>query len=571
MASSESLDRRSLLPWLAFFALAAIPAALVLVVAWRARTAAIVEARQEEETRIAGAAASAKHELDGELNAARAAVRALAEGDDPLVAHPPRGSVAVVLDGTFDLVVPAPPTRDAPASPACTAARDALVGGERASARATILASCPDLKSASGRYLWPLLALEAPSAPGVAAWLASHRSRLADAERELLRHRIDAALAGAPADRAAALAALDGANATAESDWVALRALLDPLRDEASEGPLRIHEGTYVSILATTATGRIGGLVFFPASILRTPPHLPDDLVLAAGPGTASVRVTPELVFHVVPRDPAAADAALARAGTKLFAAALAAVIAALALATFLYARFLGARRLAELRTDFVAAVSHELRTPVASIQMLAELLEQGSVPADERAEVEKTLADESRRLASTLGRMLRFGALSRGKLAVEKKRVRLATIADEAIARFRQRHPTCEVESTLDEALEADVDAGLLGLALDNLLGNAAKYAPDGGPYLVRLRRDGNRATFAVADRGPGLTRRAQARVFLPFERADARLTRATEGTGIGLSLVRGIARAHDGDARVESAPGKGATFILEIPWKPS
>lgn len=58
---------------------------------------------------------------------------------------------------------------------------------------------------------------------------------------------------------------------------------------------------------------------------------------------------------------------------------------------------------------------------------------------------------------------------------------------------------------------------------------------------------------------------------MFLPFERIGDRLSRTTEGTGVGLALVRGIAQAHDGDARVESAPGKGATFFLEIPWKPS
>src|SRR4029079_17933983 len=109
-------------------------------------------------------------------------------------------------------------------------------------------------------------------------------------------------------------------------------------------------------------------------------------------------------------------------------------------------------------------------------------------------------------------------------------------------------------------------------GLVFDNLLGNAAKYAPDGAPYRVVIERAaGDVVRVSVGDRGPGLDRKARERIFLPFERADDRLVRATEGTGVGLALVRGIAEAHGGRAHVESEPGKGATFIVEIPWKPS
>lgn len=559
------MHRRALLAWLSFAALAALPAALVLVVAWRARGAAIVEAQADEDTRLATAALDAKRELDGELARGRTAVRALAEHDDPLVRDLPRGAVAVVFDAVGALAVPAPPRDDAAPTHACTHARDALIGSDRAEARSTILRECPDLKSASGRYLWPLLALEDARAPELPAWIHDHRDRLGDAERDVLRRRLPP---GIP-ERTEALAALDVPSSDL-GDYRALASLLAS-RDETTDGALRIHEGSYVSILATTPSGRVGGVAFYAASILRSPPRLPPDLALAVGKGPAAVEVAPDLVFHVVARDPAARHAAVARAGTTLFAAASAAIVAALALAALLYARFLGARRLADLRTDFVAAVSHELRTPAASIQMLAELLEQGAVPADERAEIEKTLADESRRLSTTLGRMLRFGALSRGKLAVEKKRIALGPVVEDAVARFRRTHPDRVVELALDDAAEVDADAGLLGLALDNLLGNAAKYAPTGTPYRVRAAREGDRVVLSVSDRGPGLDRRAQRRVFLPFERADARLSRATEGTGIGLSLVRGIARAHDGEARVTSAPGKGATFTLELPWKPS
>jgi signal transduction histidine kinase len=80
-------------------------------------------------------------------------------------------------------------------------------------------------------------------------------------------------------------------------------------------------------------------------------------------------------------------------------------------------------------------------------------------------------------------------------------------------------------------------------------------------------VKRDGAGAAITVADRGPGLHPRDQKRVFEPFERADDRLSRATEGSGIGLSLVRHVATAHGGSASVESAPGRGARFTIRIP----
>jgi signal transduction histidine kinase len=80
-------------------------------------------------------------------------------------------------------------------------------------------------------------------------------------------------------------------------------------------------------------------------------------------------------------------------------------------------------------------------------------------------------------------------------------------------------------------------------------------------------VRREGGGVAITVKDRGPGIARRDQGRIFEPFERADDRLSRATEGSGIGLSLVQHVARAHGGRASVESEPGKGAAFTLWIP----
>lgn len=263
----------------------------------------------------------------------------------------------------------------------------------------------------------------------------------------------------------------------------------------------------------------------------------------------------------IKPGDAEALDGLLNTFKNSAFGMVSACLFALVMFSVSLFWRARGAQQLADLRTDFVAAVSHELRTPLASVRMFAELLEAGEVAEDERPEVEQALAGETRRLNATLDRMLRFGALSRGKLAPQKSKQKVAPILAEAVAR------ASNAKLEVDPELEANIDGGLVGLALDNLLSNAKKYAPDGGPYLVRACGEKRRIVIDVTDKGPGLGWRARRLIWKPFERADARLSKATEGSGVGLALVRGIAEAHGGKATVTSKPGQGSTFTLRLP----
>jgi len=554
------VPRALVVSWLLFAAIAAIPTAGVTAIAWSARKAAIAEAEADEAARLRAAATVAEQEIAARIAAAKERARAMTEPASGLVAL---GADPIVVAADGQVRIPAPPAADAPTTDACERARDELLGPSRAKARDQIVAECTDLKSSSHRYLWPLLALESAADHGkLPAWLRAHAQRMSPVERAVLKSRV-AALPSPTREQA--LAALE----EAPSMHATIGALLAHGQDK-SEGGVRVREGNYVAVLHAFDAS-LSGSIFHEGSLLRDPPALPADLMLASGTGAAKVTVTPELAFHVAAKSDSAERALVTRAGDRVFALAMTGALASLVLAGVLFARFLKARRLADLRTDFVAAVSHELRTPLASVQMLSELLERGDVPQDERPEVEAALAREARRLSETLTRMLRFGALSRGKLQVDTTRQRLEPIAREALARFERAHPGKEVALDADDSIEADVDGALLGLVFDNLLGNAAKYAPEGAPYRVVIERDGDVVRVSVSDRGPGLDRRARERIFLPFERADDRLVRATEGTGVGLALVRGIAEAHGGRAHVQSEPGKGATFIVEIPWKPS
>ncbi len=111
------------------------------------------------------------------------------------------------------------------------------------------------------------------------------------------------------------------------------------------------------------------------------------------------------------------------------------------------------------------------------------------------------------------------------------------------------------------------EADGVRLGQVLVNLLENAAKYAPAGTPITVEGRADGDVAAIAVRDRGPGLTPAQAARVFDKFYRADSGLSRATEGTGLGLALCKAVVEAHGGRIAVESAPGQGSAFTVILP----
>ena len=103
--------------------------------------------------------------------------------------------------------------------------------------------------------------------------------------------------------------------------------------------------------------------------------------------------------------------------------------------------------------------------------------------------------------------------------------------------------------------------------MAIDNLLRNALKYAPDGQPYEVSVSEAGDEVRLEVRDHGPGIAAADRERIFKPFERADDRLSQATEGSGIGLSLVRHVARAHEGRVWVESGGADcGSTFFFTL-----
>jgi two-component system sensor histidine kinase SenX3 len=228
--------------------------------------------------------------------------------------------------------------------------------------------------------------------------------------------------------------------------------------------------------------------------------------------------------------------------------------------------------RMEASRRDFVANVSHELKTPVAAMGVLAEaLLESADDPETVHRFGEKILT-ESQRLASMVGELIELSRLQGAEPLPELESVDVDTVVSEAISRHKVAADNAEITVTTDAPSGFRVlgDQALLVMALANLISNAIAYSPDGSKVSISRRRRGDNIEIAVTDRGIGIARADQERVFERFFRVDKARSRATGGTGLGLAIVKHVAANHNGSIRLWSQPGTGSTFTLSIPAYP-
>ena len=237
-------------------------------------------------------------------------------------------------------------------------------------------------------------------------------------------------------------------------------------------------------------------------------------------------------------------------------------------------------------KTDFVDNVSHELKTPLSGIRLSAELLAEGRLPdGPRRDKAVRSILAESDRLDRLVSNLLDFGRLERGRRRFDLQRVDLAALLEE------MQNAQCTMHKEGGAAVGPDIvhcafrivhcERGLSALAdpdalrriLSNLLDNAVKYAPGAPPEIVVReagvpRGAGNGAVeLVVADRGPGVPPGLEEKVFERFFRADDSLARRANGSGIGLSLARGLARGMGGDLTYRPRLGGGAEFVLTLP----
>jgi two-component system, OmpR family, phosphate regulon sensor histidine kinase PhoR len=228
-------------------------------------------------------------------------------------------------------------------------------------------------------------------------------------------------------------------------------------------------------------------------------------------------------------------------------------------------------RRANELKSDFISNVSHELKTPLSIISMFGEMLAKGRTKSpDQASEYAEIIWRESVRLGRLIDNVLDFAKIERGMGVYEFAEADVGEVVERAIDLVSRRLQAADM--TIEASIEPDLppvalDANAFTLAVLNLIDNAIKYATDGKKVEVSLRRAGDRLVLSVRDWGPGIDREEQEHVFERFYRARAMRLKPIRGSGIGLALVRHIARAHRGDVTVTSTPGEGSTFELWLP----
>jgi signal transduction histidine kinase len=229
---------------------------------------------------------------------------------------------------------------------------------------------------------------------------------------------------------------------------------------------------------------------------------------------------------------------------------------------------------LARLKSDFVANVSHELRTPLALIRLYAETLELGRLTAKEKYhEYFRIIREESERLTALINNILDFSRIEAGRKEYEFQETDLAELVHSTLDSYRFQMQ--QNGFTFEENISGDippviVDREAIARSLLNLVNNALKYSKEQKYIGVSLYRSNTSVNLEVRDRGIGISANEQEKIFEKFYRCGDPLVHNVKGSGLGLSLVRHIARAHGGEVLVESAPEKGSKFTIALPLVP-
>jgi signal transduction histidine kinase len=227
------------------------------------------------------------------------------------------------------------------------------------------------------------------------------------------------------------------------------------------------------------------------------------------------------------------------------------------------------AQQLARSREEFIAAAAHELKTPLSALQLQLELLlrpvrASGDLKAIERG---KKVAASAKRVERLFDLLLDTSRIQAGRLQLERTDIDLAALARDVLDSMSNDGSVggCPVSLEIEGDPRGRWDPLRIEQVVRNLVSNACKYG-GGNPVSVKLRGEDGAAVLSVEDRGVGISSDALPRLFQPFERGDAGLTRVG-GTGLGLWIVRQIVEAHGGRVEAQSEPGRGSRFRVTLP----
>jgi signal transduction histidine kinase len=220
------------------------------------------------------------------------------------------------------------------------------------------------------------------------------------------------------------------------------------------------------------------------------------------------------------------------------------------------------------LRSDFISNISHEFKTPIVSIKGFARRLKRNSLTEEQRNEYLDIIISESERLTRLSSNVLLLSRLENTEKDIEKAEYSL----DEQIRRAilllepQLQKKQLEVDARI-ETVQIFAGEEMLNHLWINLLGNAIKFSPNGSTVKITVLQKDNEAIVTISDMGEGMDDDIKKHIFVKFYQGDS--SRATEGNGLGLSLVKRILELENGSISVESEPGKGTRFTVTLPIK--
>ncbi len=227
-------------------------------------------------------------------------------------------------------------------------------------------------------------------------------------------------------------------------------------------------------------------------------------------------------------------------------------------------------KKLSEMKNDFISNMTHELKTPISTVSAAVEAMQNFGV-LDDAEKTGKYLIiskHELNRLNSMVEKVLDISAYEKNKVTLNKEPLVLSQLLSDTIERFRVRQDAnLTIVNECSDTIEIFADRMHIQNLINNLLDNAIKYCDRQPVIYVKCKREGSIAEFRIKDNGIGINKENQKHIFDKFYRVPSDHMHQVKGFGLGLSYVKHVVERHDGTISLNSKPGQGTEFIIQIP----
>lgn len=235
-------------------------------------------------------------------------------------------------------------------------------------------------------------------------------------------------------------------------------------------------------------------------------------------------------------------------------------------------------KKLSDIKNDFINNMTHEFKTPISTIALAAEMAQENSAPAADNpggARLGRYLgiiSEENKRLGTHVEKVLQMALLDKGHVKLKISDANIHDLISKALngqsVQIEQKEGTVDLHFEAEEDMVA-ADEVHVSNVLNNLIDNAIKYSPEKLHLKVTTRNENQGIAISIADKGIGMSREQQQRIFDTFYRVPTGNVHDVKGFGLGLSYVKKMVEAHDGTVRVQSKPGDGSTFTIWLPTR--